>query len=308
MSEQSYKSLLEKYYNGTASERELQLLEQYADQIIEQSNTEVFLSENDKEVIKNELRDRVKVRPALRLNGWMKVAASIVLVVGLSLTFWLSKDRILSSQMATVSTEAGEQKTVNLPDGSVVSLNGLSSLQYPKEFAVDQRKITFEGEALFEVAKDPKRPFEVNSNGVTTTVLGTTFNINAYSEDSAVMVSLIEGSVRVEGLGQSQLIEPMQQSRFDFIKGVVDIQPFDSTAIMAWKRGDIILARTSFAQLQRLVVRKYGVQIELDKSEMADYTISGKFRNPEINTLLQSICAAKSLQYKETAPNEFLIY
>ena len=308
MSKQSYKQLLEKYKNGTATEHDLKLLEEYADEMIERSETQVFFSQDDKNIIKNELKQRVKVRPPVKLSSWIRVAASIVLVAGLSLTFWFNKNQIMGPEMALVSTGIGEQKTVTLNDGSEIILNAKSSLEYPVAFAKNERTVSLNGEALFKVAKDANRPFQVVSNGITTTVLGTVFNVNSYSNDSAVTVSLLEGLVSVEGLGESMLIEPMQESRFNLKSKTVEVGAFDSLSIVAWQIGDLILSKTSFDQLQRIVNRKYGVQIEFNEPGMADYTISGKFRNPDISTLLESICAAKSLHFKEINNNQFLIY
>lgn len=308
MSGRAYKEILEKYLKGTATEEELKVLEQYADEMIERSQTEVFLSEEEKSVVKNELRERVKIKRARTIPLFARIAASVALVATLSITAWFVAKQVGAPQMAMVSTGVGEHKTVTLPDGSEIVLNAKSSLQYPEEFENDSRQVELTGEALFSVAKDSERPFQVITDGITTTVLGTVFNVNAYSSDSMVKVSLLEGSVQVKGLDTTMLIKPLQQSSFNLKTQKAGVSAFDSSAVMAWKRGDLVLSKTRFDELLRIIERRYGTKVKLQSPDIADYTVSGKFRNPSIQTLLESICATKSLQFKEIAPGEFLIY
>lgn len=308
MDKQAHKNLLEKYLNKTASEEELKRLEAHADQMIRQSGAEVFLSEEDKARVKAELRERITLKKVFKVPTWAKMAASIALIVGLSLSIWFWAEQRSKADWMLVQTGPGEYTSVTLPDGSQVRLNASSSLAYPPTFNAVHRNVRLSGEALFKVTKDAERPFEVQSNDITTTVLGTQFNVNAYQDDSIVQVSLLEGAVRVEGLTESFLMEPMQQSTFNLKNETAQVQAFDSTDVMAWRKGEIVLSRTRFDQLQRIIERKYGVQVLLKDPKMKSYTVSGKFKNPSLNTLLQSICAAKSLRFKETGPKEFLIY
>ena len=309
MEEQAYKKLLEKYRNGTATEQELAALEQYADHIIAKSTVPVFLSDKDKAAIKRELKERTAVKSTtFKLPNWAKVAASIALVIGVSMSIWFAQNKTSEQTMALVRTEMGEYKKVTLPDGSVVELNAHSSIEYATEFTASQRSVTLTGEALFQVTKDPNRPFVVQSNGITTKVLGTVFNVNAYVADSVVTVSLLEGSVQVQGMEELAVIKPMEQSIFDLKSNKFSIDPFDSTEVVAWQNGDIVLSRTSFDQLTRLIRRKYGVTIEWDNPKIGKYTVSGKFSDPDIETLLETVCLAKSLEFKKITPTQFHIY
>lgn len=308
MDEQAYRTLLEKYLNKTASKEELDRLEAQADAMIQESGMKVFLSDDDKMRVKAELRERVTIKKVFKLPFWAKAAASVVLLVGLSLGIWFLTTQETGGEWLAVQTGPGEYKSLSLPDGSQVKLNALSTLEYPPVFDEKHRKVRITGEALFMVSKDAQRPFQVQSQEITTTVLGTQFNVNAYADDSAVEVSLLEGSVQVQGLGETFLMEPMQQSTFNLRNRKAEMGSFDSTEVMAWRKGEIVLSRTRFDQLQRLIKRRYGVEVLLKDPKMKAFTVSGKFKNPDLNTLLESICAAKSLHYKETAPKQFLIY
>jgi len=120
-----------------------------------------------------------------------------------------SHNEIASSRNASrndveVKTPRGGTYQVVLPDGTKAWLNAASSIRFPSSFAgTKQRRIEMTGEVYLEVAKDKKHPFIVESKGQEVTVLGTHFNVNAYSDEQAVKTTLLEGSVRVSSLATS---------------------------------------------------------------------------------------------------------
>ena len=102
----------------------------------------------------------------------------------------------------TISTLA-ETRTVRLPDGSSVMLNHYSSLSYPEKFQSDKREVELNGEAYFEVSKDPKHPFIVQTETIDVQVLGTHFNVDAYHDNLDVKTTLLSGSVAVSNKSNS---------------------------------------------------------------------------------------------------------
>lgn len=308
MDKTTLRNLLTKQSDGTANTEELKILEGYADSLISKNQTPAFSSEKEKNEIKKELFKRVQIKRSFQFSTISKIAASVLVLLGMSFSFWFILGQYNSQELKVITTGVGEQKTVTLNDGTVVLLNAQSTFKYPETFKSTNRNVELSGEAVFTVTKDPKRPFSVLSNNITTTVLGTIFNVNAYDNDSMVSVSLLEGSVKVTGLEQSVLIVPNQQSIFNLKSKSVQVQEFDVSDIMAWKFGDLVFNKTTFKQLKNIVYRKYGATLEYEDSGFADYTISGKFKNPDLETILKSICAAKSLQYKKTGTNNYLIF
>src|SRR5690606_36229691 len=110
-------------------------------------------------------------------------------------------------------TPRGGQYQVSLPDGTKVWLNADSKLYYPRAFSGNTRTVQMEGEAYFEVAKDEQKPFIVQTNRQKVEVLGTHFNVNAYSEEPISAVSLLEGKVKVSLANQAErTLLPGQQS------------------------------------------------------------------------------------------------
>lgn len=304
MTKQSYKSLLEKYLNNTATEHELQLLEEYADEMLRISNTEAFFNEEEKAVIKNELRDRIKVKkPANRT--WLRVAASIAIVCSIALGLYFTN--VFSSKMIAVSTGVGETKVVELADGSTITLNAQSTIEYPETFNEAERKISLKGEAVFAVTKDKNRAFIVDAKGVETKVMGTVFNIKAYSEEEKVTVTLLEGLVEVNGLDKVFRLEPNQQTTYNLKRAIASKNEINATEVLAWQQGNLFLNETSFAELAGIIKRQFGITLSFQLESIAENTVSANFKQPKVDTIIATICALKGLQFKKKNDKEYII-
>lgn len=153
-------------------------------------------------------------------------------------------------------------KVINmvLADGSKVWLNAGSSLTYPVLFVGNERKVSIEGEAYFEVAHDISKPFVVHYGAIDVQVLGTHFNVNTFEDgDSNVKVTLIEGSVKVDNGNATNLLKPGQQARInDKIKIVSDV---DLNQVMAWKNGYFQFNNASLQSVLKQVARWYDVDV-----------------------------------------------
>lgn len=174
---------------------------------------------------------------------------------------------------------------LTLTDGTKVWLNAESSLRYPVSFRGNKRAVTITGEAYFEVAKDPKKEFLVDANGVLTKVLGTHFNINAYKDEGRTVVTLLTGAVRVESAGKSAVISPGQQViATNTVKVVNDT---DLDAVMAWRNGKFIMESVDVGDIMRQIARWYDVDI-IYKGGVPDGTISGEVsRNLNLSQILK---------------------
>jgi transmembrane sensor len=140
---------------------------------------------------------------------WMIVAASVLLVVGLSWQFILKKQKTIITSAATVpiakniSNNTPQKKALTLSDGSTVELSPNSTLTYPENFNSLKRDVILNGEANFNIAKDVAKPFSVSINPVLITVLGTRFTVNSYEANNVTKVILYEGRVMVKIIDSS---------------------------------------------------------------------------------------------------------
>lgn len=176
----------------------------------------------------------------------------------------------------TLSTPAGGQYQVTLADGTKVWLNAVSKLVFPTEFRGADRTVELTGEAYFEVAKDRLRPFMVKVNGVQVQVLGTSFNVNAYTDESTINTTLLDGAVRLIKGEMAVALKPGQQGvtametggasagRTSIASGGLTVRNADIDAVMAWKNGLFSWDAADVHTVMRQLSRWYGVEVSYE--------------------------------------------
>ena len=188
------RTVLDRIVKKEASEKDIKL----TDKFIHYSQRD---NQDIPEEVKTSIWDKVKAETidepskVISMAPIWRVAASIAIVLGIAIVLYLSQSTTGINYL-TKSTERGQKATITLSDGSTVRLNSESSITYPESFAEEIRELELVGEAFFDIKKDQDRPFIVSSHKIETTVLGTSFNINAY-DSTAVSVALVSGKVKV---------------------------------------------------------------------------------------------------------------
>ncbi len=161
----------------------------------------------------------------------------------------------------TVTTPKGGQYQVILPDGSMVWLNAASSIRFPTSFKDTGRAVTVVGEAYFEIAANKNSPFRVTANGTEVTVLGTSFNVNAYRDEADVRTTLLKGKVRVMNEQFSALLAPGQQASTGAYNAVREA---DTASVVAWKNGFFDFRSADLGMLMRQLSRWYDVDVRVN--------------------------------------------
>ncbi|MFN0293108.1 FecR family protein [Pedobacter helvus] len=199
----------------------------------------------------------------------------------------------------TLTTPNGGHFKATLPDGTIAWLNAASSISYPLKFAADERRIKMTGEVYFEVAKltDGKRkriPFFVETDKQEIQVLGTHFNVNAYTNEDAVRTTLVEGSVKVRANdGQVALLRPGQQT---VLAKNLKVQRADIEQQLAWKNGDFIFRGEKLEDVLRQISRWYDIEVECPK-HLADVRFTGMVsRSQPISVIKEMIETTKKLK------------
>jgi len=162
----------------------------------------------------------------------------------------------------TISTPKGGQYQLILPDGTKVYLNAASTLSYPTAFQGKERLVTLNGEAYFEVAKNKRLPFKVQSRQQTVEVLGTHFNVNSYADESAIRTTLLEGAVKVSAGSNTQVIRPGQQAILN--KNTADrimTAEVNTDQVVAWKNGVFSFENEDLRSVMRQISRWYDVEV-----------------------------------------------
>jgi len=187
----------------------------------------------------------------------------------------------------TLSTPKGGEYQVVLPDGTKVWLNAASSITYPTAFTGTDRRVKLSGEAYFEVAKNKDKPFYVSINNVQVRVLGTHFNIAAYSDDDEITTTLLEGSVQVTKNNSLSLLKPGQQAVISNNSNNIAVSEANIDDAMAWKNGYFIFNDDNITGIMKKVSRWYDVDVEY-RGTFNDQQFGGTFyRSKSITELLQ---------------------
>lgn len=194
-------------------------------------------------------------------------------------------------QLLTLTTPKGGQYQLALPDGTKVWLNAASSIVYPNSFRDDIREVMLEGEAYFEVAKDRTRPFIVNTEKQRVAVLGTSFNISAYSNDVITKTTLLTGSIRVntvsegEAHGEGRIMAPNQQSSIGQGNGIA-VTPIDPLAAVAWKDGLFNFHGLSIDEAMKQIERWYDISVRYIGPTPTGYLGGKMSRGVRLSTFL----------------------
>ncbi|NQX41395.1 FecR domain-containing protein [Pedobacter steynii] len=176
------------------------------------------------------------------------------------------------TKLLTITTPRGGTYQVRLSDGTRVWLNAASSLTYLPALMVNgERRVKLLGEAYFEVTKDKAHPFVVESAGQQVTVLGTHFNINSYQDEQDTKTTLVEGSIKVNGV----FLKPSQQSVMTGHTNRLEVKEVDPSLAVAWKDGKFRCRREKLESLLRKVGRWYDVDIVYENEAAKQQTFSG---------------------------------
>ncbi|TWF35335.1 FecR family protein [Chitinophaga polysaccharea] len=198
-----------------------------------------------------------------------------------------------SQQYNTLSIPRGGQFRINLPDGTRVWINAASSLSYPTAFTGGDRTVQLTGEAYFEVAAMPEKPFHVKVNNMDIQVLGTHFNVMAYTEETTIKTTLLEGAVKVNTGSKQTMLHPGQQLRMDRQGQLAVIDQVDMDEIIAWKNGYFQFYHEKLPGVLRQISRWYDVDIAYEGG-IPDREFGGKIsRNSSIEDVLKILALSK---------------
>lgn len=252
-----------------------------------------FDKESVYQKINHAINDEKKRAQQINTRNYLRFAASILLFIGLASTWLLLSNQ--KAEMLTKSTEYGQKMKISLPDGSIVQLNSGSSMEYPEKFDHDNRTVQLTGEAFFEVKKNPKKPFIVETEHVQTKVLGTSFNINAYVANEPT-ITVASGSVLVRTDKQSVILEKNQKAF------LVD-QELKSENVLAqnailWKDGILNFKDTPMKAVKSSLEKWYNVAINFEDEAIEKCVFTGQFKNEKLMIVLEVLKETFGITYE----------
>jgi transmembrane sensor len=256
-------------------------------------------------------------------------AAAAVLFIAVFFTFNYYNS---TKNIKTFLAAYGERKNIQLPDGSVVTLNAGSKIEIDESFDVNNRNVYLEGEAFFDVKHNVKLPFIVHTPAMDVRAVGTAFNVKAYINEKITEASLIRGVVQVtlkENDNLTMLLYPNQKIKWEqpseknksislsktikentvniadsLLKKLVVTDDGDIKEI-AWKENKLIFDNELFSDIAILLERWYGAKIEFKDEELRNYRFTGVFEKEELTTVLELLKESRHFNY-QSLPNKTL--
>jgi ferric-dicitrate binding protein FerR (iron transport regulator) len=194
-------------------------------------------------------------------------------------------------------TAPGQRETVTLRDGTHLVLGPATRLTVRGELGAGTRDVELDGEAVFTVAHDARRPFVVRANRTTMRDVGTVFVVRAYREDAAVRVAVAEGEVALVGASlRARDVATIDASGAVHIRRGVDVARY-----LAWTQGGLQFEDTPLKQVARDVGRAYGVEVTLADSALGGLHVTVRFDNQPLDVVLETVTRAVGARYEHTA-------
>lgn len=269
------------------------------------------------------------------LTYWRWVAAAVLILTASGLFFYTRRQppvsQLAKAAIRHIYVPYGKTTGVVLPDGTKVKLNAGSTFSYPEAFSKATREVNLEGEGFFEVTKNAKKPFLVHTNTITVKVLGTVFNVKAYSNDKNIETTLLSGRVQVELknkpekniilLPNEKLIvannlsgttnTPVVSAREAKIEYQVTTLPKIKAADIketAWLDNRIVFTNESFEEIAKQIERKYNVQMIFDDQSLKSEQISGVLENESLEQALLFIKMTTPFKFRVDGRNVYLTH
>lgn len=268
MEKQTIRQLLKRYLLGNTGERDINVVDNWYKSFDREDL--VTLSEKEAAAIRQEIWD--KIQPAIKIEKkvwvlprYLKVAAMVLIIAGAGVTLLLLKNNKIGHNNAvaytTISTGIGEKKKIIIQDGSQLILNAGTTLRIQNDFSGDRKVDLVDGEVVFDVKKDEKRPFVIQSQGLTTTVLGTSFSISAYTALNNLSIGVLSGKVSVAGQSTPlSILEKEQELVYDKSNNHFKKIALDES-LTAWQQGRVLINDLSFNEMAVIIKKNYGIEL-----------------------------------------------
>lgn len=252
-----------------------------------------------------------EVVPMGRKRTWWRAAAAILIVVGVGATVYLGNSRRVESVPVASLMEKhnakGTKSIIQLPDGSKIWLNADSKLRYPEVFKGRAREIYLNGEAFFDVARNPDHPFIIHLANGTVQVLGTSFNIRAYDNEPVVETSVTTGRIAFipkyktpRKRQDTVFLAPDHKASYTFASEELSTSVTSGKEDKAWTEGKLIFRAMAMEQIAMELERNFGKKVVfLDEGPKA-FVFTGSFENNSLDEIMYYLTRTKSFNYKIT--------
>lgn len=282
--------LLNKYIAGDATPEEKEEVARWLD--ADKKNMKEFLALRklyDISIWQQEFAPVAKDKLSLGNKRWTlrsasfelaKVAAIFILAFTIVYSFLINEDND-SAKMQTIFVPPGQRAELTLTDGTKVWLNAKTTFTFPDKFTANNRRVTLDGEGYFDVTKNPEKPFIVNTERYDIKVMGTEFNVTAYSGSSVFETSLLKGAVEVFSPAKDTKVSLEPHMRTYEENGILKKDTIEHENYFLWKEGLICFYDEPVDKMIKKLQLYYDVKIDVQNKTLLNNRYSGKFRTKD---------------------------
>lgn len=232
--------------------------------------------------------DRHSINPIW--NRFTKIAASLLFLVGTLFIIFQQKNKS-SIQLLSISTELNERLNITLPDSTKVFLNSGSKISYPEKFTDDKRSITLNGEAYFDVTHNPHKPFIITTLNTKTVVLGTSFSLRAYSDESIEEIIVETGKI---SFGSSRtddkiVLLPGDKGEYTKTRKILSKLKKKNSNQMSWKTRVMKFDKDSLLSVFSTLEKVYLTSFEVETAIINNCKLSARFDNQTLESIIEAI-------------------
>lgn len=249
----------------------------------------------------------------IRRKQYLYAGAAAVLLIFIGTLIWklsLNASTTLPEHDQVIVVKSGRHQTISLPDGTMVTLNEGSKLDYPAAFNQSSRDVYLTGEAFFDVKHDEGKPFLVHTGSFITRVLGTAFNIRAYPGDANVSVTVTRGKVQIQSdenkktLGVltagDQLVIDKKSAGVSWVKA--DVQK-----VVQWKVTDLVFDNATVDEAIVALGNRYGKTFLFENESLRDCRFTANFLNDSLDQSLDVICTLINAHWKQKEGSDVIV-
>lgn len=330
------KEEIRKFFRGEVTEKGQWLIDQWYRSFKNKPNELTEYSNEEKEELRRELwadiQSSIKSSKNYRLKsvrqynyrlsgvaGLVKITAGIIIILLALLPVLYFQGIVFPENQSdelveyqTISNPAGQSSQLTLSDGSTIWLSAASTIRYPKQFGGSLREVNLRGEAFFDIASKPGKPFVVNSGQLQARVLGTSFNVRSFEDEENIQVTVASGRVSVEQHTVSTtkdsleeehadpitVLEPEQQLVFNKKTQTGMTQAVESLLYTSWKDGKLIFENHTFEEITSRLERWYGVDIQFADPVFKRIRFKVTFNNNSLEHALRMLQVIEDFEFE----------
>lgn len=239
-----------------------------------------------------------KIRSINSRRRLLSIAAAIA--IPLMAAIWLFRPSPATT-MLVAQTTSGETKSIELNDGTMVTLNENSELKYPATFAATDRQVQLSGEGFFEVAKDATRPFEVQLERASVKVLGTVFNVRSLANESEIKVNVEEGKVQFSSthIGKGVILTAGEEGTYDLTANQITEKKVNNKNASAWKTASLTYKNELLSTVVSDLAKHFKVKVTVTNEVMQNCRVTARFADVTAKDVLNYIVEVYQMDLKE---------